>query len=164
MTNLSDAEQSRLNQLIATQPEELTGLIFGEALTGSQIEYLHSICDLNEVLLETVQSMEGWHFYNFIRLTHPPLPLNPYANRQLFIKALEYNTRTIERDIMEEYEDFIDEVEEDVTILGMQFLPSRILREVDPIAYREGLLDYINNLEDYRVPDWIIDDLAFDLN
>lgn len=47
-------------------------------------------------------------------------------------------------ELREAYADLLD-CEGDVTVAGYQFLPSRVLREVDPIAYRQGLLDYADS-------------------
>ncbi len=49
--------------------------------------------------------------------------------------------RTMEQ-LADAYADAIDQSTEDVVIAGMTFLPSRVLREVDPTAFRCGMLDY----------------------
>lgn len=41
------------------------------------------------------------------------------------------------------WDDFLD-IGGDVTIAGIEFQRSRILREVDPIAYRCGLNDFLD--------------------
>ena len=43
-----------------------------------------------------------------------------------------------------QYDDWIDEVEGDIRIFEMPFQPSRILRELDPIAYRCGFNNWID--------------------
>lgn len=45
---------------------------------------------------------------------------------------------------VEQFDEFLDEITGEVVILGMTFLPSRILKETDPIAYRESLFNYID--------------------
>lgn len=45
---------------------------------------------------------------------------------------------------VEQFDEFLDEITGEVDILGMTFLPSRILKEMDPIAYRTSLFDYID--------------------
>ena len=57
----------------------------------------------------------------------------------------------------EKYEDmYIDMLDEEtVYVCGMAFCPSRILSELDPIAYACGLSDYVNGIdkeddEDYQ--------------
>jgi len=40
------------------------------------------------------------------------------------------------------YNDMLDDVYGLVTIAGYQYETSRVLKEVDPIAYRVGLADY----------------------
>lgn len=46
-----------------------------------------------------------------------------------------------------DYDNFIDEIAGDVTILGMSYCASRVLREVDPVAYRCGFSDYCDSME-----------------
>lgn len=45
----------------------------------------------------------------------------------------------------EQYSDMLDEITGPVNILGMEYSASRVLREMDPIAYRVGLHDYIDS-------------------
>ena len=54
-----------------------------------------------------------------------------------------------------EYDDFLDEIEGSVTVAGMEFYASDILKSCDPIAYRCGKNDYesnfdLDNLEEYN--------------
>lgn len=44
------------------------------------------------------------------------------------------------------YDDMLDEVYGDVTVAGLEVATSRALRELDPIAYRVGLSDYVSDL------------------
>jgi len=49
-----------------------------------------------------------------------------------------------------EYEDqYCEALDEEgpVVVVGMSYDPSHILREVDPTAYRCGLLDYVDSLD-----------------
>lgn len=53
-----------------------------------------------------------------------------------------------------EYDEFLDEIEGSVTVAGMEFYASDILKSCDPVAYRCGKIDYesnfdFDNLEDY---------------
>lgn len=55
----------------------------------------------------------------------------------------------------EKYDKWLDEIYGEIMIGNISFLPSRILRELDPIAYRCGFSDYIDSLdieddEDYQ--------------
>lgn len=50
-------------------------------------------------------------------------------------------------ELVEAYRDFLDEVEEEVVIAGCAFSPSRILEELDPVAFRYGYLDYADAME-----------------
>lgn len=44
----------------------------------------------------------------------------------------------------ERYDDWIDEVHGEVSIGELTFYPSRILKELDPIAYRVGFSDFVD--------------------
>jgi len=47
----------------------------------------------------------------------------------------------------ESYKDLIDEIDGPVTVAGIKFTASRILEELDPIAYRCGLSDYVDGMD-----------------
>jgi hypothetical protein len=51
-----------------------------------------------------------------------------------------------EDDVIEQYESRIDE--EDIIVCGMSFQASRILKELDLIAYSCGLNDYYDSISD----------------
>lgn len=46
-----------------------------------------------------------------------------------------------------EFDDYLDNCEESVTICGMEFLPSDILKNCDPTAYRCAKSDYESNYD-----------------
>tara|TARA_R110000751_G_scaffold245206_1_gene345226 strand:- start:14 stop:241 length:228 start_codon:yes stop_codon:yes gene_type:complete len=50
------------------------------------------------------------------------------------------------REVYEMYDEMIDDCSEEVKIGNMTYSPSRVLKEVDPIAYRCGLNDYLDSL------------------
>ena len=43
------------------------------------------------------------------------------------------------------YDEYLDEVNPVVEICGMKYCPSRVLEEVDPIAYNCGLADFLDS-------------------
>lgn len=43
------------------------------------------------------------------------------------------------------FDDMLDETEEWPTVNGQQFAPSRVLKIVDPMAYREGFNNWIDS-------------------
>ena len=49
-----------------------------------------------------------------------------------------------EYEATERYNDMIDECNPIVSIFGMEYLPSRVLEDIDPIAYNCGLADYLD--------------------
>jgi len=49
-----------------------------------------------------------------------------------------------EHEAMERFDDMLDEVYEPYNMGGMEYMPSQILKECDPIAYRVSLADYID--------------------
>ena len=50
--------------------------------------------------------------------------------------------------IEQSYADMLDDVYGTVIIAGSEFNTSRALKELDPIMYNEGLLDYTDSLEE----------------
>lgn len=52
-----------------------------------------------------------------------------------------------ESDYEEGYKELIDECTEVVVIMGISFTPSRILEELDPVAYSCGLSDYVDSID-----------------
>jgi len=51
-------------------------------------------------------------------------------------------------ELEEMYKDLLDQAYGTVMVAGMEYDTSRALYELDPIAYRVGLVDYIDGLED----------------
>ena len=51
-------------------------------------------------------------------------------------------------ELEELYKDFIDGTTPTVNIWGMEYEASRVLQEVDPIAYRVGFNDWLDSLDD----------------
>lgn len=45
----------------------------------------------------------------------------------------------------QQFEDILDDAPM-IEVMGMSFYPSRVLHELDPIAYRLGFDDYIDSL------------------
>jgi len=54
--------------------------------------------------------------------------------------------RIHELDLLEMYDDMLDDCHEEIRIGTLAFLPSRVLKETDPIAYRCSFLEYIDSL------------------
>lgn len=67
-----------------------------------------------------------------------------------------------EHDMEENYDEMLDDVYGPVSIAGCDYDTSRVLKEVDPIAYRVGFSDYTGS-DDWRelempVDLWLSDD------
>ena len=62
--------------------------------------------------------------------------------RQTWLDTYMMNTW---KEAEEAYDDMLDEVSGPVRIGSLEFSASRVLREVDPIAYRVGLHDFIDS-------------------
>lgn len=45
-------------------------------------------------------------------------------------------------ELLEAYRDFLDNCCPGVLVFGYTFEPSRVLEELDPVAFRQGYLDY----------------------
>lgn len=54
-------------------------------------------------------------------------------------------SRITEQKLVEMFNEFLDEGEE-VTVLGFTFLPSEVLKNTDPIAYRTEMANYADSL------------------
>lgn len=55
---------------------------------------------------------------------------------------MQYSDRKLET----MFEDTIDECQDNIKIGSLEYLPSLVLKRVDPVAYRCGLADYIDSL------------------
>lgn len=56
---------------------------------------------------------------------------------------------------VQDYEDMLHDVHGLVEIGSLTYDPARVLREVDPVAYRCGLSDYIDSIDKEEQPDYI---------
>ena len=54
----------------------------------------------------------------------------------------------------EEFNDFLDACYESVTIAGMKFYPSDVLKSCDPVAYRCAKSDYESNYDVEDCAEW----------
>lgn len=59
-------------------------------------------------------------------------------------------TKITEEEALDWYDELLDEGA-DVNVLGCYFAKSRILKELDPIAYRCGFIDYIDSLSGIKI-------------
>ena len=53
---------------------------------------------------------------------------------------------------LEEYDEVLDDCHEMVRIGGLEFYPSTVLKECDPVAYDQGFSDYVNGFEVEEFP------------
>jgi len=57
-----------------------------------------------------------------------------------------HTSATLENyEIEDWYRDDLDEVFGDIDVCGCSYPAGRILQEIDPIAFRQGMLDWIDN-------------------
>ena len=56
-------------------------------------------------------------------------------------------------DYTEQYDDFLNE-EGTVRVAGLEFDPAQIVKELDPTAYRCGLVDYVDGIEKSDVKEY----------
>ena len=52
-----------------------------------------------------------------------------------------------EREVEEQFNDMLDDIYGDIKICGYSYNSSRALKELDPIAYREGFNNWIDSEE-----------------
>jgi len=48
----------------------------------------------------------------------------------------------------EEYDDLLDDIYGNIKFGSLEYSPSQVLKAVDPIAYRVGMNDYENSMEE----------------
>jgi predicted nucleic acid-binding Zn-ribbon protein len=73
------------------------------------------------------------------------------------IKAKQNEIDSFEIDVddyVEQYEAMINETNETVKIGSLEYDPAYTLKEVDPTAYRCGLLDYVDGIEKSDVQEY----------
>ena len=64
------------------------------------------------------------------------------------IETKQSEINSFEYEISEsDFNEFLDEIEESVNVCGMEFYPSDILKNCDPIAYRCAKSDYESNFD-----------------
>ena len=64
----------------------------------------------------------------------------------------EEGTMLTEDEAYEMYDDMLDQCYEPYNMSGMIYMPSDILKECDPIAYRVGFSDYVDTLAQDGTP------------
>jgi hypothetical protein len=65
-----------------------------------------------------------------------------------------------EGEALEAYRDLIDSTEPLVEVCGSSFMPSRVLEEMDPVAFQDGFSDYVDAIsEDGMLVEGYTDDL-----
>lgn len=57
-------------------------------------------------------------------------------------------TQLTEHEALELFDEYLDEVQEPIVILGMTYEVSRVLKECDPIAYQVTFHDWIDFVGD----------------
>ena len=77
-------------------------------------------------------------------------------DKQGEICSAQSNIETFEYEASEsEFDEFLDDIEGGITVAGMEFFPSDILKSCDPVAYRCAKNDYesnydLDNCEEYN--------------
>lgn len=62
------------------------------------------------------------------------------------VKADIEKYESIDREALEEYDEFLDEVSEPVRIGSLEYLPSSVLKEIDEVAYDQGYNDWADGI------------------
>ena len=76
-------------------------------------------------------------------------------DKQGEICSAQVNIENFEYEASEsEFDEFLDEIEGSITVVGMEFFPSDILKSCDPVAYRCAKSDFesdydLDNCEEY---------------
>jgi len=45
----------------------------------------------------------------------------------------------------EKFQEFVNETHETITVMGLDYDPARVLKDVDPIAYRQEFLNWVDS-------------------
>ena len=57
---------------------------------------------------------------------------------------------TREDDVLEVFDEYIDDAtESEVVVMGMRFRPSQVVRELDPVAYREAFCNWLDSTDEF---------------
>jgi hypothetical protein len=68
----------------------------------------------------------------------------PYTCRA-FLRRNEKMTFINEHEALEQYDEMLDECYEEVRLGGLTFSPSRVLKKMDPVAYRCWFNDWMDS-------------------
>jgi hypothetical protein len=80
------------------------------------------------------------------------------AKPELLDVALETVSFWTETELEQRHDELMDDTLPEVTIGSYTYSPSHVLREVDPIAYRQEVLSYIANIDMVEVEDYYFDE------
>lgn len=73
---------------------------------------------------------------------------NNIAELNTLIQEKQKEIDSFEYEVSEsDFDEFLDEIESEVTVCGMTFYPSDILKSCDPVAYRCAKSDYESNFD-----------------
>lgn len=64
-------------------------------------------------------------------------------SQKIIDKCSEYH----EYELQESYEEMLNECYDVINICGYEYEPAKALRDIDPVAYREGFMEYLNHDE-----------------
>lgn len=68
-------------------------------------------------------------------------------------------TKLTEYEALELFDEYLDELQEPVTILGMTYALSKVLKECDPIAYRVTFNEWVDYVsDDYSIEGYTDDE------
>ena len=73
------------------------------------------------------------------------------------LKNLKYEIKHFEldpNDYEEDFDGFINQTQDTVEVLSARFDPAYVLKECDPIAYHQNLLEYVNGIPLQDVPEY----------
>ena len=68
-----------------------------------------------------------------------------------------YSGNLTDNDLQEMHDDLIDEIYPPVTIGIYEWAPSRVLKVMDPVAYRISVVEYVDQL----IEDWQLEELTY---
>jgi len=80
------------------------------------------------------------------------------ARPELLDVALETVSFWTEAELEQRHDELMDDTLPEVVIGSYTYSPSQVLREVDPTAYRQEVLTYIDNMDVVEIEDYYFDE------
>ncbi len=119
---------------------------------GDNINLLGNGCDgcnivmVNGILCHETGCPDEWRDLE-IECSECRFEFQPENRDQTICDGCQHPNRIDEADAIQEYNNMLDETNPVLTIGFLEFNPSRVLEELDPIAHHCGFIDWCDSME-----------------